>query len=459
MSDLSQSWECVAELVGHSNWVYGVIITPNKKILASVSSNKILLWDLKTQKLHRVLEGHTDIIFSLSISPNGKLIASGSSDKTVGLWDIETGNLVCTFASRKDPIHSVAFSPDGNCLASGGESKYKTDEGKKTTIYLWDVNTKELIRTFSGHDLRINSIAFSPDGKTLASSSNDGNVQLWNVTSGENLHIFTGASTNNACFTSDGKSLLSGGKDGIKVWDVETGELQHTFAEENDFIRTLAIHPKEPILAIAIHTAIGVYSGIEIWDLTCYKKLQYIDFPWSISISFSPDGTLLASGDASAFTEAGGVVKVWRVPNFEVAFDPQAIEDTRKKVVASIVQRQGQSEFRQNLLDAYGYRCCITGCDVKVTLEAAHIVPYYGTETNLVSNGLLLRADIHTLFDLYLLSINPETLVVELNPQLANSQYGEFAGKNISKPTDNRNRPSYKALQWHYKEFIQKGNL
>ena len=339
MSDLSQPWECVAELVGHSSWIYGVPITPNGQILASVSFNRILLWDLKTHKLQRVLEGHTDIILSLSISPNGKLIASGSSDKTVGLWDIETGNLVCTFASRKDPIHSVAFSPDGNCLASGGESKYKTDEGKKTTIYLWDVNTKELIRTFSGHDLRINSIAFSPDGKTLASSSNDGTVQLWNVISGENLHIFTGASTSNTYFTSDGKSLLSGGKGGIKVWNVETGELQHTFAEEHDFIGTLAIHPKEPILAIAVHTAIGVYSGIEIWDLTCYKKLQYIDFSWSISISFSSDGTLLASGDASAFTEAGGVVKVWRVPNFEVEFDPQPIEDTRKKVVASIVQR------------------------------------------------------------------------------------------------------------------------
>ena len=455
MSDLSQSWECVAELVGHSSWIYGVPITPNGQILASVSFNKILLWDLKTQKLHRVLEGHTDIIFSLSISPKGKLIASGSSDQTVGLWDVETGSLVCKFACRKDPIHSVAFSTDGNFLASGGESKYKTNDEKKTTIYLWDINTKELIHKFSGHDLRVSSLTFSPDGKTLASSSNDCTIQLWNVISGENLHILTSASSN-ACFTSDGENLLSSGKGGIKVWNVETGELQHTFAEEHDFIRALAIHPTEPILAIAIHTAIGVYSGIEIWDLTCYKKLQYIDFPWSISISFSPDGTLLASGDASAFAEAGGIVKVWRVPKSEAEFDPQKIEDTRKKVVTSIVQRQGQPEFRQNLLNAYDNRCCITGCDVKATLEAAHIVPYYGTETNLVVNGLLLRGDIHTLFDLYLLSINPETLVVELNPQLVNSQYGEFAGKNISEPTDSRNKPSYKGLKWHYKEFIQK---
>lgn len=329
MSDLSQSWECVAELVGHSSWIYGVPITPNGQILASVSFNKILLWDLKTQKLHRVLEGHTDIIFSLSISPDGKLIASGSSDKTVGLWDIETGRLVCTFASRKDPIQSVAFSSDGNFLASGGESKYKTDEGKKTTIYLWEVKTKELIRTFSGHDLRINSIAFSPDGKTLASGSNDTTVRLWNVISGEQLRILEGHSTNvsTVLFTPDNKSLLSSGGGGIHFWDVETGALQKNATKEFEYTKCFSIHPTGNFLAVQVD------NGIEIWDLTINKKLQYIDFSGSTSLSFSPDGTLLASGDVSAFSEAGGVVKVWRVPKSEIEFDPQKIEDTDRKSV------------------------------------------------------------------------------------------------------------------------------
>ena len=81
-------------------------------------------------------------------------------------------------------------------------------------------------------------------------------------------------------------------------------------------------------------------------------------------------------------------------------FDVENIEDARKIVTVSIVQRQGQSKFRQELLAAYNSRCAITGCDIEPALEAAHIIPYKGTETNCPQNGLLLRADIHTLFDL-----------------------------------------------------------
>ncbi len=452
MPDLTQPWECVAELVGHSSWIYGVPVTPDGQMLASVSFDKILLWNLETHKIDTILEGHTDIILSLSLSPNGKILASGSTDKTVGLWDLETRGLICTLANRKDPIHSVTFSPDGKLLASGGESKYKTVEGKKTTIYLWNINSKELIHTFSGHDLRVNTLAFSPDGKTLASGSNDATVRLWDVGSGKQLQVLEGHSSNvgTVAFTPNGRNLISSGGGGIRVWDVKTGELQPTFFGESEYIKCLALNPTGQLIAFEVH------DGIEIWNLTNSEKVQYLDFKWSTSIAFSPDGKLLASGDATAFTEDGGLVKVWRVPELEDNFDPQEIEDARKKITASITQRQGQAAFRQSLLNAYGGRCCITGCDVEQSLEAAHIVPYRGPETNLMKNGLLLRADIHILFDLYLMSINPETRKVELASQLANTHYGEFAGKPLRESRDDSSRPSVKGLKWHYGEFIRK---
>ena len=452
MPDLSQPWKCVAELVGHSSWIYGVPMTPDGRILASVSFDKILLWDLQTQEIDTILEGHTDIILSLSLSPNGKTLASGSTDKTVALWDLETRDLICILANRKDPIHSVTFSPDGKLLASGGESKYKTVDGKKTTIYLWDTNSKELIRTFSGHDLRVNTLAFSPDSKTLASGSNDATVRLWDVDSGKQLHVLDGHSSNvsTVAITPNGTSLISSGGGGIKVWDIKTGELQQTFSRESEYIKCLALNPTGQLLGF------GVHDGIEIWNLTNSEKVQYLDFKWSISIAFSPDGKLLASGDATAFAENGGLVKVWRVPELEDNFDPRKIEDARKKITASITQRQGQAAFRQSLLNAYGGSCCITGCDVEQALEAAHIVPYRGPETNLVKNGLLLRSDIHILFDLYLISINPETRKVELAPQLANTQYREFAGKPLRESRHDSSKPSVKGLKWHYEEFIRK---
>ena len=453
MSDFSKSWESIAEFAGYnSSWIYGVSITPNGEVLASVSFDKILLLDLKQKELNCVLEGHTDIIFSLSISPNGKFLASGSSDKTVCLWDIENRNLICTFAKRKDPIYSVAFHPDSNLLASGGGSKYKTTEGKKVIIYLWDINNQELINTFIGHDLRVNALAFSPDGKTLASGSNDRTIRLWDISSGKQLQILVGHSDNvsNVAFSPDGKSLFSSGGGGINKWNVENGRRESNIAKEFDYVKCFAIHPTGRILAIEVQ------NKIKIWNLITNQTVQNLDFNCPISVTFSPNGKLLASGDTSARSESGSRVKVWSVPEQGTEFDPQKIEDTRKKITASIVQRQGQKEFRLNLLNAYDNCCCISGFKVLAVLEAAHIVPYRGSQTSIVTNGLLLRADLHTLFDLYLISINPNTLKVAVASQLANSQYIEFVDQPIRQPTVDAYKPSFQGLQWHYQMFVNK---
>ena len=87
-------------------------------------------------------------------------------------------------------------------------------------------------------------------------------------------------------------------------------------------------------------------------------------------------------------------------------FDPVDIEDGRKKIKKMVALRQGQPAFRAALMDAYESRCAITGCTIKDVLEAAHISPYLGDHTNHVTNGLLLRADIHTLFDRGLIKVD-----------------------------------------------------
>lgn len=80
---------------------------------------------------------------------------------------------------------------------------------------------------------------------------------------------------------------------------------------------------------------------------------------------------------------------------------------------------------------AYAGRCAITGCDVDAVLEAAHIYPYQGEDTNVVINGLLIRADLHTLFDLGWLTIDPEGYTVTVHPSLRNSDYGQWHGKPL----------------------------
>ena len=87
-------------------------------------------------------------------------------------------------------------------------------------------------------------------------------------------------------------------------------------------------------------------------------------------------------------------------------FDPVSIEDGRRRIAKMVTLRQGQPAFRNALMDAYERRCAITGCTIDAVLEAAHISPYRGIKTNHVTNGLLLRADIHTMFDCGLIKVH-----------------------------------------------------
>ena len=138
-------------------------------------------------------------------------------------------------------------------------------------------------------------------------------------------------------------------------------------------------------------------------------------------------------------------------------FNPENLTDARERTNRAIVQRQGQSKFRSELLKAYGGKCAITDCNAEAALEAAHIFPYLGTDTNHVTNGLLLRADIHTLFDLNLISIDPNTSKVVVSSSLLNTCYKELNGKTLKCPKDYAS-PSPEALARHYENFSLKQN-
>jgi hypothetical protein len=125
-------------------------------------------------------------------------------------------------------------------------------------------------------------------------------------------------------------------------------------------------------------------------------------------------------------------------------------DDVRTRIMAGIVLREGQAAFRNALLAAYGRACAISGCTVQAVLEAAHIVPYGGGHTNIVTNGLLLRADLHTLFDLHLLSIEPATRTVRLSHDLRNSEYACIEGVRLRAPVKADMAPLPEALSDHW---------
>lgn len=130
----------------------------------------------------------------------------------------------------------------------------------------------------------------------------------------------------------------------------------------------------------------------------------------------------------------------------EGAFAPEDKEDARDRTLTAIVRRRGQPEFRRALIKAYEGKCALTGCDFEGALEAAHITPYMGVHTNHITNGLLLRADIHTLFDLRHIAVDTTTMKVRLADVLKGTKYWTLNGKPLSLPKNEKWHPSVLAL-------------
>jgi len=148
----------------------------------------------------------------------------------------------------------------------------------------------------------------------------------------------------------------------------------------------------------------------------------------------------------------GRSVAIESLPQDETTVENDGNEGVTR-TLRQIVQRRGQPAFREQLLDAYGCTCAVTGCNAKAALEAAHIEPYSGPSSNCVSNGLLLRSDIHTLFDLGLIAISPDKLTVAIDLELVGTQYDDIAGQALRLPRSARHRPDSASLGRRWKEF------
>jgi len=195
-------------------------------------------------------------------------------------------------------VQSVAFSPDGKTLASTHND---------STIQLWDLKTGRLIRSFVGHTGHVPAIVFSPDGKTLAGGSPDQTVKLWEVSSGRFIRAFKGHSDSiySVAFSPDGKTLASGSHDRtVKLWEVSSGRLVRSFEGHNSFVHSIAFSPDGKTIAS------GSYDNtLKLWDVGSGRNIRSFEghTDWVQSVAFSPDGKMLASGSTDK------TVKLWEV--------------------------------------------------------------------------------------------------------------------------------------------------
>jgi WD40 repeat protein len=295
-------------------WPFRIAYAPDGKTVVTIRGQALRLWDPATAK-ERSLDyhGHQSGVTSAVLSPDGKTVASGAED--VRLWDVATAKQVGRIAS---PGTAVAFAPDGKVLATVGR-------GRKT-LHLWEADGgKEVLKVDGPRLLR--AVVFSPDGKLLATGDEQATVRLYDRSTHKQRHeidMKSGADSLSLAFSPDGKSLACAGawneggvpngvtlnlqkrvtivgKAGffVLLWDTDTGKEIRRFGGLKDNVKSVVFSPDGKTLAAASRD-----GRIALWETATAKELLHIlahpnhkdaSFACAPSVAFSPDGKTLAS--------------------------------------------------------------------------------------------------------------------------------------------------------------------
>jgi WD40 repeat protein len=297
------SGEEIHVLIGHANPVLSVVFSPDGKMIASGSTdNTSKLWDAVSGQGLRTLNSQSDFAPSIAFfvplvafSPDSKTIVSGGRDNGLHFWDAASGQKLNVLKGHTGSVISVAFSSDGKMIASGSLDN---------TIKLWDASSGQALRSLNGAAL---SAIFSPDGKTVASWSG-GNVTLQDAVSGQNIRSLKGHASpvKLVAFSPNGKMIASAAEDGQTaiLWDIPSAKKLCTLKAEPMTSGALPTRQKTKASGSGNNAVRAWKTAPRKRSDTLKAHAMFLKREFS-SLVFSPDGKTIASGSM------GNTVRLW----------------------------------------------------------------------------------------------------------------------------------------------------
>jgi RNA polymerase sigma factor (sigma-70 family) len=319
------------KLEGHTKEVHSVCFLDGGKTLASADEAVVRFWNVQTRNVFREIKAGTGPFLTAVFSPDEKLLASGEKGGTIRIWETATGKELRRWKANAVMARSIAFAPDGRTLASSG-----TFDG---SLRLWDAHTGTEIRPGTAHTGMVMPLMFGQDGKTLFSCAQDRKVLLWEPTTGrESRVLFAGPTDASEAewsltrfdLSPNGKVLARAGRkyrgekpdEAIRLWDTVTGKEINTLNSHGE-VDNLVFSPDGNML-----TSSGK-EGTQLWDAALGKELHY--WPGAVGLAFSPDSKTLAGITADSKsacfldTATGKELRRWEIfqnPTGALAFSP-----------------------------------------------------------------------------------------------------------------------------------------